>query len=254
MPIDLDAIAKQFLDAHAGRRQFQAASDPAPGTARDAYQVQDRVFAALYAGEPAGAWKVGAPRPDAEPTAAPIPSARLYASPARVQARDFHMIGIEVEIAYRLGRDLPARAAPYAEADIAAAVDAALVAIELCDTRLESWKTASALWRLADFQLNAALVTGGETRHWRAIDFTRQRAELWIDGVKTMEVTGAHPFGNPIRLLPWLAAHCLARGDGLRAGAIITTGTWTGMQFVAPGAEILARFPGIGEARVRIQS
>ncbi len=64
MPIDLDAIAAQFLHAHAGKRQFQAASAPAPATAQDAYRVQDRVFAALYAGEPAGAWKVGAARPD----------------------------------------------------------------------------------------------------------------------------------------------------------------------------------------------
>ncbi len=254
MPIDLDAIAAQFLHAHAGKRQFQAASAPAPATAQDAYRVQDRVFAALYAGEPAGAWKVGAARPDLEPTAAPIPSARLYASPARVQARDFHMIGVEVEIAFRLGRHLPARATPYGEEDIAAAVDTALVAIELCDTRLEDWKTASALWRLADFQLNAALIVGGESRDWRSIDFPRQRAELWIDGAKTIEATGAHPFGNPLRLLPWLAAHSLGRGDGLHAGDIITTGTWTGMQFVSPGAEILARFPGIGEARVRIQS
>ncbi len=61
-----------------------------------------------------------------------------------------------------------------------------------------------------------------------------------------------HPYGNPIRLLPWLAAHCMARCGGLHAGDIITTGTWTGMNFVAPGAEVITRFPGIGEARVTL--
>jgi 2-keto-4-pentenoate hydratase len=162
------------------------------------------------------------------------------------------MIGIESEIAFRLGRDLPPRAAPYADEEIAAAATEALVTIELCDTRLSNWKDTSALWRLADFQLNAALVTGSGRRDWQAIDFTRQRAELWIDGTLAMEATGVHPYGNPIRLLPWLAAHCAARCGGLRAGDIVTTGTWTGMQFVQPGAEVVTQFPGIGEASVTL--
>jgi 2-keto-4-pentenoate hydratase len=249
-----ETIAALFVDAHTHGRQFDAASDTTPATARDAYQVQDLVFAALHPGEHAGAWKVGGPRPDVEPTAAPIASARLLANPARVSGKDFHMIGVEVEIAFRLGRDLPPRASPYNEEDLAAAISEALVTIELCDTRLANWKTASALWRLADFQLNAALVIGSGTSNWRSIDFTRQRAELWVDGACTIAATGAHPYGNPIRLLPWLAAHNAGRCGGLRAGNIITTGTWTGMQFVAPGAEVIARFPGIGEARVAIQN
>jgi len=253
MSVTTEAIAQLFIDAHARGRQFEAGPDPAPATAQDAYRVQDLVFAALHPGQRAGAWKVGGPRPDIEPTAAPIPSARLYASPARVAGQDFHMIGVEAEIAFRLGRDLPPRAAPYSEEDVAAAVSEALVTIELCDTRLSNWKAAPALWRLADFQLDAALVVGGGIQNWRAIDFTRQVAELWIDGALIKKATGTHPYGNPIRLLPWLATHGMGRGGGLRAGNIITTGAWTGMQFVSPGAEVLARFPGIGEASVTIQ-
>jgi len=253
MPNPIDAISALLMDAHTRGRQFEAGTDPAPANAKDAYAVQDRVFAALYPGQRGSAWKVGGARADVVPTAAPIPSAGLHASPARVPARGFHMIGIEAEIAYRLGRDLPPRAAPYGEDDIAAAVAEALVTIELCDTRLSNWKDASALWRLADFQNNAALVIGSGRPDWRAIDFAQQRAELWIDGALALAATGVHPYGNPIRLLPWLAAHCTARCGGLHAGDVITTGTWTGLQFVAPGAEVIARFPGIGEARVTLQ-
>ena len=110
-----DTIAALFVEAQTRARQFEAAADLAPATAQEAYRVQDLVFAALYPGQRAGAWKVGGPRPDIEPTAAPIPAARLYASPARVPAQGFHMIGIEVELAFRLGRDLPPRAAPNRE-------------------------------------------------------------------------------------------------------------------------------------------
>jgi len=252
MSISADTIAALFIDAHSRGQQFEARTDPAPATAQDAYAVQDSVFAALYPRQRAGAWKVGGPGPDVAPTAAPIPAASLHASPARVPARGLHMIGIEAEIAFRLGRDLPPRAAAYGEDDIAAAVTEVLVTIELCDTRLANWKDTTALWRLADFQLNAALVIGSGSKEWRAIDFSRQRAQLWINGALDKEATGVHPYGNPIRLLPWLAAHCAARCGGLRAGDIITTGTWTGMQFVAPGAQVIARFPGIGEASVTL--
>ena len=252
MSSSANSIAALLMDAHTSGRQFEAATSPAPATAQDAYAVQDRVFAALYPGQRGGAWKVGGTSPDAECTAAPIPSASLHASPARVPAKGFHMIGIESEIAFRLGRDLPPRATPYSDEDIAAAVSEALVTIELCDTRLSNWKDTSALWRLADFQLNAALVIGSARQDWRAIDFTRQRVELWIDGALAKEATGVHPYGNPIGLLPWLAAHCGSRCGGLHAGDIITTGTWTGMQFVQPGAEVITRFPGIGEAGVTL--
>ncbi|MCX7140910.1 MAG: fumarylacetoacetate hydrolase family protein [Proteobacteria bacterium] len=252
MSSSTDTIAALLVDAHTRGIQFQATPAPAPATAKDAYAAQDRVFAALYPGQRGGAWKVGGASPDVEPTAAPIPSAGLHPSPAHVPAKGFHMIGIESEIAFRLGRDLPPRAAPYTEDEIAAGVTEALVTIELCDTRLSNWKDTSALWRLADFQLNAALVIGSGRQDWRAIDFTKQRAELWIDGALNKEATGVHPYGNPIRLLPWLAAHCAARGGGLHAGDIITTGTWTGMEFVAPGAEVRACFPGIGEASVTL--
>ena len=148
MSNSVDLIAASLIAAHTGGRQFEARSEPAPATAHDAYAVQDRVFATLYPGQRGSAWKVGGASPDAEPTAAPIPRASLHASPARVPAKAFHMIGIESEIAFRLGRDLPPRAAPYTADDIAAAVTEALVTIELCDTRLANWKDTSALWRL----------------------------------------------------------------------------------------------------------
>ena len=162
------------------------------------------------------------------------------------------MIGVEVEIGFRLGRDLPGRPAAYDEQEIAEAIAETLVMIELCDTRLADWETAPALWRLADFQLNAGLVWGAGRRDTRAIDFTGLHAELWIDGVKKKDLAGAHPLGNPARLLPWLAHHCAQRDAALCAGDLVTTGSWTGMDFVFAGSEVVARFPGLGEARVTI--
>ena len=251
MDPDIDQIAQQFVDAHRGGSQVRISPAAATLQPEDAYRVQDAVFSALHASRPM-AWKVGTAAPTAEPSAAPI--ARVLASPASVAGAEFKMIGVEVEIGFRLARDLPERQESYDEREIADAVAETLVMIELCDTRLADWETAPAMWRLADFQLNAGLVWGGGRPDTRAIDFTGLHAELWIDGVKKKDLAGAHPLGNPARLLPWLARHCAQRNAPLRAGDLVTTGSWTGMDFVFAGSEVIARFPGVGEARVTIEA
>lgn len=231
----VQALAASLERAH---RQGESAALPADLTLEEAYRLQDLVFAALARGERPQAWKVGGPGEPADPTMALILPGRLFASPAHVATDGFRMIGVEIEIAFRLGAD----AKPLE----------ALAAIEVCDTRLADWQRASARAKLADFQSNAALVAGSGTARWEEIDFGAQRAELWIDGRLAKEVTGAHPYGNPARLLPWAAAHAASRG-GLRPGDVVTTGSWTGMDFVRAGAEVRAVFAGVGEAVVKLK-
>lgn len=217
----------------------------------DAYGVQAEVFATLWPGASATAWKAGGPSDKVEPTAAPIPPENLLRSPASVAGATMRMLGVEAEVAFRLAKDLPPRTRPYTGGSVMAAVGEVLVAIELCDTRLADWKGASGLWKLADFQNNAALVTGSGTKDWRNIDFLKQEVEFRI-GTRVARARGSHSFGNPFRLLPWLATHCSKRGLGLHAGDVITTGSWTGLEIAKLGDEVTARFPGIGEATVRI--
>ena len=242
--------AKLLVSAHRSRTPA-VTGDVVLKSEKDAYRVQDAVFAALWPGARAVAWKAGGPSDKVEPAAAPIPAENLLRSPASVAGATMQMIGVEAEVAFRFARDLPPRSRPYSEKSIAAAVGEALVAIELCDTRLANWKESSGLWKLADFQNNSALVAGSGTRDWQKIDFLRQEVEFTIGG-RVRKAGGAHSFGNPFRLLPWLVAHCAKRGFGLHAGDVVTTGAWTGLEIAKVGDEVTARFPGIGEATVRI--
>ncbi len=217
----------------------------------EAYRVQDAVYAELWSGTRPVAWKVGGPSDKVEPTAAPIAPDAVLRSPASVSGASMNMIGVEAEVAFRLAKDLPPRSRPYSSRSVAAAVGEVLVTIELCDTRLANWKRATGLWMLADFQNSSGLVAGSGTKDWQKIDFLQQEVEFRI-GARTAKAKGAHSFGNPMRLLPWLAAHCGKRGLGLHAGDIITTGAWTGLEIAKPGDSVTAIFPGIGEATVKI--
>lgn len=244
----LEAMAALLIDAHRRHRLIDVAGPP-PGNAQAAYRIQDIVAQTLWRDEVA-AWKTGGDG-RTEPIAAPIPGEKLHESPFAVSAGSFHFIGIEAELAYRLKTDLPPRDRAYDEVDMAAAIASVHAAIELCDSRLREWHTADPLWKLADNQMNAALVVGGGLGEWRSIAPRSIGVTLEVDGKTVKEAVGSHPLGDPLALLPFLANHCAARCGGLRARDVVTTGSWTGMILVEADAEVVVRFTTIGEARVR---
>jgi 2-keto-4-pentenoate hydratase len=246
----ITAASRRLIDAFRKRKLAETADLPLR-TEKEAYRVQDEVFAELWPGARAVAWKAGGPSDKVEPTAAPIPPENVLRSPASVAGANMQMIGVEAEVAFRMAKDLPPRSRPYSERSIAAAVGEVLVSIELCDSRLANWKETSGLWKLADFQNNSALVVGSGAKDWQKIDFLKQEVEFVI-GKRVAKAKGAHSFGNPFRLLPWLVKHCAKRGLGLHAGDVVTTGAWTGLEIAKPGDEVTARFPGIGEATVKV--
>lgn len=250
---ELGCISTLLVDAHRHGRRFRALDQPAFDELRDAYRIHERVVRELAGGERIDTWKVSPSREGIPPTGAPVLPGKRIDSPAAVNTAGFLMLGIEAELAFRFGADLPPRAQDYSEGEVTAAVQAACVAIELCDTRLTDWADAPPLWRLADLQSGAMLIVGEARSDWRTIDFARQEVELIVNGVLRVRNRGSHPTVDPSRLLPAIVGHCVRHGDGLRAGDMVTTGSWTGMTLAAPGDAIRVRFPGIGSAELALE-
>ena len=245
-----EALAELLLAARRTGRPIEAL--PAtliPATADAAYAVQDSVAAAL--GAIAG-WKVGAASATAEPNCAPLFAASVAASPARWPAARYRLRGIEGELAFRFGRRLPPRAAPYGEDEVWAAIDTLHPAIELVESRFADFGAMDKLALLADFGSNGAFCYGAAARDWRAVDFLRQPAVLTIDGQEVASAIGGNAAGHPRRLLAWLANHRATRANGIAAGDIVTTGTHTGLVFTEPGATVTVRFAGLGEASLTL--
>jgi 2-keto-4-pentenoate hydratase len=213
----------------------------------EAYEVQALVAAKLGAVK---AWKTGAPSPDAEPILAPIFADLVHVSPARLPAAAFHRLGIEAEIAYRLGRDLPKRHESYKRDEVVEAIAAILPAIEIVDSRLAACEALDPLWKLADNQINGGLVIGRAVENWRRVDPTTQPVALSVDGEVVRSGEGGNSAGDPLRLLVWMANNVAEHCGGIRAGQIITTGSLTGLRFVEPGAHVVAEFPGLGTVEV----
>ncbi len=216
--------ANRLLDA---RRTATPMTDlPAelmPADQTEAYAVQD-IVAAAY-GE-IGGWKVGAPTPDATPTFAPMPVAWIVPSGAALGTHRYR--GLEAEIAFLLGHDLPPRATPYTSDEVLAAIISCHPGIEVLESGLTDPAVATRLALIADLQMHGGFVYGPAVLGWHSLDFSTEQVTLAIDGVIRVERTGSNTSGNLLRLLPWLANEGAARTGGLKAGQWITTGSWTG--------------------------
>ncbi|MEH6823806.1 MAG: fumarylacetoacetate hydrolase family protein [Motiliproteus sp.] len=252
---EIDSAAELLCSAHAKHDQLLPADlldQFTPASFDEAYAIQDAVAQKRWIeqGGRTDTWKTGAPSNDAVPYAAPIPPDVIHTSPSKLPASGFHIIGIESELAYRFGRDLPPKGSPYSVEEIMDAVEGVYVAIEVVDTRLKEWQQAGALWQLADNQITGGLVVGSGRSDWRSVDPLQQSVELLVDGVPKVVAQGSHPLKDPRPLVYWIANHCTERNGGIRAGDLVTTGSWSGLVFVEPGARVIARFPGIGEAEV----
>jgi 2-keto-4-pentenoate hydratase len=216
-----------------------------------AYAVQDQVARALgwFAGDAPRSWKSGGVSASTQ-THAPLPPDGVLPSPADLGAWPMHLCRVEAEIALRLGRDVDASAAASLDADrAAAAVDAMCVSIEIVDSRWASGLDASAPEKLADLQSHGALVLGAWVPY-AARDWASQRCIVRIGGRPPVERRGTHPMGDPARVLPAWLRHASARCGGLRAGTVVTTGSWVGMLEAGRGDAVHVSFEGIGDARV----
>ena len=244
----IQAAARTLVEARRGGRRIAALpASVRPRTVADAHAIQDASVIAL--GETVRGWKVSIA--DGETMRAPLLGSRMLASPARLRATEVPMLGIEAEIAFRFERDLPPRAQPYGADEIADAV-IALAAIEVVDTRFESYADTPALDRLADFMSNGAFVAGRERPDWRSIDLTALKAALIVDDRPVVEQTGGHAARDPI--LPAIAlVNVLRAGPGVAKGQIMTTGTYTGLFIARPRDRIVAHFEGFGSAELQLE-
>lgn len=236
-------VAKKLIQAWR-EGVWQSSSDLRLDSEADAYLVQAMVASELewFVGSGPNFWKLGG-TPGNLVSTAQVPPDAIHPSGWKVTPGYCERYGIESELIIRLGRDLNSRADLSQAHD---AVDAWYVGIELCDTRFVNGECVDPLLRLADRQLNRALIIGDEVRpsgNWGS-----QSVELRIDGSIVKQEKGGHPFLDPLLSVPWLARHAAARGHSLKAGDLVATGSWTGLVWAPPGSVVHVEFVGLGAA------
>jgi 2-oxo-3-hexenedioate decarboxylase/2-keto-4-pentenoate hydratase len=256
------SAAAAALLADARLRHIRLAELPASCRPRDqaeAYATQARLHEALTArglGTIVG-HKIGCTTPVMQrflgidsPCAGGIFATTIHRDAAALRFDDFLHVGVECEIAVRLGADLPPGAAPFDAASLAAAVDACMAAIEIVDDRWVDYKRVDTPSLIADDFFNAACVLGPPVAAWRALDLTSVVGTTRINGIEVGRGSGADVMGTPLKALAWLADNLVARGLHLRAGDIVLTGSVVETRWLQRGDDVVVSLSGLGEARV----
>jgi 2-keto-4-pentenoate hydratase len=225
-----------------------------PRDATQAYAVQDAVV--RQRGDIV-AWKVGAASPQALPARAALTNDSVWLAEdggqVRLPAQGFGVMGVEAELVYQFGADLPVRATPYSGAEVLDAVASVHAAIEVCDTRYAAWAQQGEWSRLADQACHGALIVGSGTGDVTGLRPLAQAVSLSVNGFLAVQNdTWGNPAGDPLRLLAWLANDGARSLGGLRAGHCVTTGSCTGTVMVVPGTVVVVQLPGVGRAELHL--
>jgi 2-keto-4-pentenoate hydratase len=221
-----------------------------PKTIEEAYHLQDIIVESL--GEVAG-WKVGAPSPDAMPFFTPMPAYTIAKSGTLIANKFRRLRGVEAEIAFLIGRDLPARDEPYSREDVAAAIASCHPAIELLESAFFDPDKVDTLSFIGDMQIHGGFIYGNPVPGWQNFDFANETAALYVNSEAVIQA-GMNTAGpDLLRLVVWLANAAQARTGGLLAGQWITTGSWTGKTWCKRGDTAEARFGHFGRATVRFE-
>jgi 2-keto-4-pentenoate hydratase len=237
---DHQGLTAKLLEARRVGAAFAVSPEDVPQTEPAAYVVQHAVAESLG---PIGGWKVGAAGPDAAPNAAPLPASVIIAAPAKLPAAYSDRL-VEAEIAFRIARDLPPRDTDYTRDEVLAAIGSCHPVVEVVQWRIKEFRPAPAHLKLADSLGHGALVVGEPVPGWQAIDFAHLQVTQEITGHASKQGVG-NPAGDMIRLIVWLANEGAHWAGGLKAGQIVTCGSWTGMTEAEAGAPVIVTFNGL---------
>ncbi len=237
--------------------------DCRPQTPADGYAIQ-AALRDLRGGELVG-FKIGATSQTAqtllatkEPFHGCLFADGVHDSPATLPAGDTNFRLIEPEFAFRLGADLPARAAPYQRAELIAAVASLHPAFEVVTSAYgEDWTGAGLAQLIADNGVHGRLVLGPGTEDWRGFDLAAHEVGFEKNGTEIGRGRGANALGHPLNALAWLADRggladpSTQTSRGLKAGDLVSTGLVTPFAYAEAGDALRADYGSLRAVELR---
>jgi 2-oxo-3-hexenedioate decarboxylase/2-keto-4-pentenoate hydratase len=225
----------------------------------DAYDVQDAYVARLIAshGNSVG-YKIGLTSAAMQafcgidqPISGAVLAKRVFRSGATVKVPAYGRLGLEFEIAVRIATDPPPTSIPYVAATIVPYVDAVCAAIELVDDRAADYEQLEVLSLLADNSWNAGIVLAEFTS--RRIDLAAAKGSVFRNGRLIDQGHGRDVLGHPMNSLAWLANHLASRGERLKAGQVVMTGSLVKTLFPTESEQYRFELEGIGSVELNVQ-
>ena len=217
-----------------------------PADLEHGYAIQ--LETAKLRGQPVAGYKVGLTHPAAQqaagvsaPIAGRLAAGDIVRGPGPIQLAPQHLRIVEAELVFEIGRTLSESDLPIREQTLRESVSAVYAGLELCNSRLSA--ADPPLPSVVADNSNADLLIIGEPLpDWQ----TKLRGELPVQLTRRsgdpVHGSSLRVLGSPLKSVIWLAGWLLSRGERLEPGALIASGSCTGMTEIARNDAVTAVF------------
>jgi 2-keto-4-pentenoate hydratase len=187
------------------------------------------------------------------PCAGGVFAGGVHPSGVTLHHKDYIRVGIECEIAVRMGRELPLSEAPFTAEDVSQAVASYMPAIEIVDDRYVDWRQTDAPTLIADDFFAAGCVLGEAIGRDETPDLRDVTGRTFINGSEVGRGIGADVMGHPHVALAWLANNLAGRGKALQTDQVVLTGSLVQTVWLAPDDEVRVIVSGLGAVDIRFR-
>ncbi|TMR12195.1 2-keto-4-pentenoate hydratase [Nonomuraea turkmeniaca] len=224
------------------------------GTAADAYAVQEiNTRRALGEGRRPVGRKIGITNLEVQrqlgidqPTCGPLFADMAYLDGLPIPYDRLLQPRAEAEVALVLGADLVG--GPFTVAEVIRAVEFALPAIEIADSRITGWDIGLAD-TVSDGASSGVFVLGNTPVSLMGLDLRAAGMTMTRNGTEVSAGSGAACLGNPLNAAVWLATRLGRSERPLRAGEVVLTGALGPVVAVEPEDVFEAHIEGLGSVR-----
>lgn len=159
---------------------------------------------------------------------------------------------VEAEVAFVLGSDIDVDEDRITLEAVRAAVDHAVPALEIVDSRIADWDIGFTD-TVADNASSGLFVVGDDGRKLDELEPRDVTMSLTINGEERSAGTGAACLGDPLEALRWLAVQARRFGDPLRAGHLVLSGALGPFVPFAAGDRVEASISGFAPLAVEFK-
>ena len=253
----IDLLAQTLRDARANRTQVGHFSKLHPEmTIEDGYNIQRAwVKLELAAGRSIKGRKIGLTSRAmqqasfiTEPDFAPLMDDMFFAQ-GEIAAAQFIKPRVEVELAFVLKQTL--KGPNVTMADVLAATDYVVPAVEIIDARIEQFDAVTLAPRkvfdtISDFAANAGVILGDVKVKPDAVDLRRIGAVLMRNNVVEETGLAAGVLNHPATGVAWLANKIAPYGEQLNAGDVVLAGSFTRPSSAEVGDDFVVDYGALG--------
>ncbi len=174
-------------------------------------------------------------------------SSALWPEDQPISIGSYKRVIVEGEVAVLLKKDIPGPITPGEM--IVDAVEGVFPAIEVVPFRLEG--RPSHAMRIVGSKLSGQIIVGGPMQSLKGRDLRSEGMVIRVNGQVVGSATGVEVMGNPLNSVAFVANSLHSRGQVLKAGMLIMTGSFIGNQPVQAGDDISVEFTSLGRVSSR---